>query len=84
MNDMFGTTSQSFILKTIKKQNTYVLVIIFFYEIAHSKSTKCFRVLRCVNYTIIDHYFYIGNLACQSNNLSDICIDNNNKKGETF
>ena len=45
------------------------------YEMRHKNATKSFRMFSRVIYNIIDKYFYIDYLACQSKQLSDIYID---------
>ena len=46
-----------------------------FNEKIHTEEKKYFRVLNCSIYTIIDHFVCIDYLACQSNKLSEICVD---------
>ena len=46
-----------------------------FHETRHIKSKKAFRVLICVIYTIIDNFFCIDYIACQSKTLSETCAD---------
>ena len=75
MNDTFGTITQPFIINTTKKKNICVLALLMFYETKHKYETKVFIVLSCVIYIIIENYVCIENIACQSKQLSDICID---------
>ena len=45
------------------------------YEMRRKNATKYFRMFSRVIYNIIDKYFYVDYLACQSKQLSDKCID---------
>ena len=75
MNNKFGNVTQTFILKIMTKKNTFVLALIMFHETIHTKARKYFIVLICVIYTIIDYSICIKYLACQSKQLSKICVD---------
>ena len=75
MNNTFGNVTQPFIKNVITKNNICVLALIFFRETRHTKAKKAFRVLSCVIYTIIDNVVCVDYLACQSKELSEICVD---------
>ena len=75
MNDTFGTLTQPFIINTMKKNNTCVLELVMFCDMRHKNSTRAFRVLSCVIYTIIENYLWIDYLSFQSKQLREILID---------
>ena len=72
---MFGTITQNFIKDFITRRNTCVLASVMFYETRHKNTTKYFRELSCVIYTIIDNYVCINYLDFQPKTLSVICMD---------
>ena len=49
----------------MKKNNTCVIALIFFYENKEAKPKKVYRVLSCVLYYLIYNYVCIEYLACQ-------------------
>ena len=61
----------------MKNNNTCVLALVMFYETKQDNSTKYFRVLSCVVYTIIENYVSIYLPACQLKTLSVIYMDRN-------
>ena len=75
MNDTFGTLTKPFIRNNMKNNNTRVIALVTFCETRHKNSTKAFRVLSCVIYTIIENCVCIDYLDFQSKKLSDICIE---------
>ena len=74
MNNTFGNVTQHFIKNVMTKNNTYVLALIMFDDMIHTKANKYFRVLSCVIYTIIDNYVCIDYISCQLKKLSEICV----------
>ena len=64
------------IMKTIEnnlmKNNTYFIILIMIYQNNGEITKRLYRVLRCVVYSLIDNYFCIEYLSCQSKMLSDI------------
>ena len=59
----------------MRKKNKCVLQLLMFDETRHKNATKYFIVLSCVIYTIIENDVCINFLDCQSNQLSEICMD---------
>ena len=56
----------------LRKKNTCVMTLIFFYENNRVKPKKLYRMLSCVVYYLTDNYVCIDNLLCQLKTLSSI------------
>ena len=57
------------------RNNTSVLALLMFHETREANLKKDFRVLGCVNYTIIDSSVCIDYLACHFKKISGISVD---------
>ena len=60
----FGAIEQPHIKTTLAKKKTRVLELLMIYEIRQN-TKKSFKVLSCVNYTILSNYVCIDYLACE-------------------
>ena len=61
-------------METIKyflgKKNKFVMALIIFYENNGEKPKQTYKLLCCVVYYLIDNYFLINYLSCQSKTFS--------------
>ena len=72
LNATFHETTMENIRDFLKNKNTCVITLIMFYGDNGVKPKQMYRVLSCVLYSIIDNYFCIDYLLCQSKSLSII------------
>ena len=56
----------------LMKKNTCVMVLIMIYENNGEITKQFYRVLSCIIYYLVDNYFCIYYLSCQSKTLSSI------------
>ena len=59
MHTKFGEITQPFVKTTLSKKNTVVLALIKYYDKRGYHPEKVFRVLSCVDYSIIKNYVCI-------------------------
>ena len=60
----------------LKRNNTFVIALVMFYENITTNITKVYRVLICVLYYAINNYVSIDYLCCQYKPISEISSDN--------
>ena len=63
------------IINVTRKKNMCVIELVIFYENGTTNQMKVFRLLSCVIYYVIDNYFCIEYICCQSKTLSIIYCD---------
>ena len=63
------------IIDVMRKKDTCVIALVMFYESKTKNPIKFYRVLSFVLYYIIENYFCINYLCCQSKTLSRISSD---------
>ena len=59
----------------MRKKDTCIIALVMFYENKTKNSTKVYRVLSCVLYSVIDNYVWIDYLCCHSKTLRIISSD---------
>ena len=55
LKEIFHSINMSGIRKILKKENTYVIALVMFYENRTTNAIKVLRVLSCVIYTIVEN-----------------------------
>ena len=75
LKEAFHSSTHSSIKHVKKNNNMCVIALVIFYETRATNLMKVFRVLSCVVYYVIENYFFIDYIGCQSKKLSIICSD---------